>query len=180
MVNTIALAATIGGSVVGLAGVIGNVVNGWIGRKQAIELAENEHEHQRELARGERLYARRASVYEEMLGFNYVVMARVEDAEPLIQLAGQQGAPPEPPSDEEFRTMQVRLRTHCSIEVGNAFDDFAKKAHTFWGHVMVVRTLREQHGQMGNAIVELQAAREEVRNSLRTLERLVSVELAAL
>ena len=76
--DSVALAATIGGSVVGLAGVGATAWSSWLQGLRAAELASRQREHERELARGARLFERRAPVYEEMLRLLYRWMERVE------------------------------------------------------------------------------------------------------
>jgi hypothetical protein len=82
-VDTVALAATIGGSVVGLAGVAATAWAAWTQRASARELAVEEHEHERDLARGARLFEKRATVYESMNDFLLVWMQRVDATEPI-------------------------------------------------------------------------------------------------
>jgi hypothetical protein len=65
--DSVALAATIGGSLVGIAGVAATAWSNWLQRDSAKDLASLQHQHERELARGARLYERRAPVYEGML-----------------------------------------------------------------------------------------------------------------
>jgi hypothetical protein len=69
-----------------------------------VQLARDvqQHEHERELARGARLFERRAPVYEEMLKFLAVWRDRVNATEPVWQSDGEPG-PPEPPDFEEWR-----------------------------------------------------------------------------
>jgi hypothetical protein len=66
----VALAAAIGGSVVGVAGVAASAWSNWLQHVSTRELASRQHEHERQLARGARLFERRAPVYEEICGFS--------------------------------------------------------------------------------------------------------------
>jgi hypothetical protein len=52
------------------------------------ELAEKSHSHERDLARGDRLYARRAPAYEEMIASVHTVMEHVEATEPILSYGG--------------------------------------------------------------------------------------------
>jgi hypothetical protein len=63
-VDAVALAATIGGSLVAVAGIGGNVYIARLQRRTEVKLAEDRQQHERDLARGQRLYERRAPVYE--------------------------------------------------------------------------------------------------------------------
>src|SRR5262245_41124157 len=59
-VDAVGLAAAIGGSVVGLAGVAATAFASWNQGRQATALAEQQHEHELKMARGERVFATRA------------------------------------------------------------------------------------------------------------------------
>jgi hypothetical protein len=82
--DSVGFAAAVGGAVVGLAGVLGNSWSSWVQRKEANDLAAKQHEHEGKLSRGDRLYERRAPVYEAVVAFAYLVMDRIENTEPLI------------------------------------------------------------------------------------------------
>ena len=77
--DSVAFAATIGGSVVALAGVEATAWSVSQQRKSAQELAAAQHEHERRLARGARLFERRVAVYEELLVFLTTVYEEVRD-----------------------------------------------------------------------------------------------------
>jgi dihydrodipicolinate synthase/N-acetylneuraminate lyase len=117
--DTVALAATISGFLLGLAGVLSNVAIAWIRRGQDVALAEKQHAHERELARGSRLYERRAPVYEAMMGVVQPVMEHVEARNRIITTSSDPPLPPEP-SLEAQRDIQVQLRTHGSKEIADA------------------------------------------------------------
>ena len=179
--DAVALAATIGGSLVALAGV---GVTAWGVRQQrdsAKELAESQQEHERDLARGARLFEHRATVYEELLRFMQLAMERVEKTEPLMTFAGESG-PPDPPTPEESRVMIARLRTYGSHEVAEAYERFGDAARKFYGFAFSVKTIRDQGGtgDLAKAFEALREARDDVRDALANLERLVSGELASL
>jgi hypothetical protein len=56
-VDAVPIVATISGAVVAIAGIVGNSYNARLQRRQALELAEKAHSHERDLARGDRLHA---------------------------------------------------------------------------------------------------------------------------
>jgi hypothetical protein len=143
------------------------------------ELAQKQRDHERELARGDRLYDKRAPVYESVMQIVHAVKENVEATEPIMRFRGEAEPPPYPGPDE-FRIVQVKLRTHGSIIVGDAFDDFGAKATSFYLQAGVVKMLRDQHGAIGDEMTKLQSAREQVRDAMRVLEGLVSEELASL
>jgi hypothetical protein len=178
--NAVALAATIGGSVVALAGVLGNAWNTWVQRRQALELAEAQHEHERKLARGDRLFERRASVYEAMIGSAHALMEHVEAREPLIAFSGEEPSLPPEPSLDEQRAMQSKLRTIGSAAVADALDRFTKATRDFFIRATTVRAIRNQRGEMRDEVERMHEAREKAREAMQDLERLVSDELAGL
>jgi hypothetical protein len=141
--DTVALAATIGGSVVALAGVGATAWSAWTQRTSARELAKEQHTHERDLARGARLFDKRASVYEAMIAYLLIWMQRIEATEPRWRRADEP-EPPEPPGDDEWRAMQVPLRTFGSETVADAYDDLSGKMTGFYAAVGVVHRMREQ------------------------------------
>ena len=177
--DAVALAATIGGSAVALAGV---GVTAWSIRQQrasARELAALQHGHERDLARGARLFERRAAAYEAMLGFLQVIWERILDTEPILRLEGTPDPPDQPPPDE-WRSMYVRLRTFGSTPVASLYDDFANATHDFFIQVNLLRSTRDQPGQGAMPWQQLQDARERVKEIYDRLEVVVSDELASL
>jgi hypothetical protein len=180
-VDTVALAATIGGSLIGLAGV---GVTAWGARQQresAKDLATSQQEHERDLARGARLFDSRAVVYEGLLTFMQVAIERLEKTEPVMTFSGESG-PPDPPSREENRVMEARLRTYGSREVADAYEQFGEAVKAFYGFAFSMRTIRDQGGtgDLVKAFEALRESRGHVRDALANLERLVSNELASL
>jgi hypothetical protein len=179
--DAVALAATIGGAVVGVAGVAATAWSNWLQRDSAKELASLQHQHERELARGARLYERRVPVYEQMLKLLYPWMERVDSTQRLWKSASEP-EPPEPPSPEEWRAMQVELGTHGSPAVSDAYRAFSEAISEFFERVSELRMIMDHSatGDAGEAAGRMEAARRNVREMLRKLERLVSDELAAL
>jgi hypothetical protein len=85
-VDTVALAATIGGSIVALAGVGATVWSTWQQRLSSRELANSQHEHERALASGARLFEKRGEVYESMLQLLTTAKEGLEEAAARLQL----------------------------------------------------------------------------------------------
>jgi hypothetical protein len=179
--DPVALAATIGGTAVGLAGVAATVRSSRLQQQSAMEIASLQHEHERELARGGRLFERRAPVYEEMLKLLYVWMERIAATEPLIRYSTDP-EPPDPPAQDEWRNMQVRLRTFGSVEVADTYGEVTRVITGFFNVAAVVQV--EKGGgpvnQNSDSLFQLHETRAVVQETLRKLERLVSDELAAL
>jgi hypothetical protein len=177
--DTVALAATIGGSVVGLAGVAVTAWGAWQQRKSTREVAALQHEHERDLARGERLFEHRGAAYEAMLGFLQVWWERIADTEPILRLAGAP-PPPDAPGPDEWRPMYVRLRTYGSAPVAALYEDFTNATRDFFFEVDHLRSVRDHPGEVPEPWHALQDARNKVRGIYDRLEWLVSDELASL
>lgn len=179
--DSVALAATIGGAVVGVAGVAATAWSSWLQKASANELASRQHDHERELARGARLFERRAPVYEKMLKLLNVWVERVDLTERLWTSASDP-EPPEVPNPEEWRDMQVQLGTYGSGDVANAYREFSDAIQDFYQRVSELRVITAGHaqGDAGAAATKMDDARRNVRETMRKLERLVSDELAAL
>jgi hypothetical protein len=176
--DTVALAATIGGSVVALAGVGATAWSGWLQRKSTREIAELQHEHARGLARGERLFEVRAAAYEAMLGFLQVWWERILDTLPVLRFGGAPD-PPDAPTPDEWRPMYVRLRTVGSVAVAAGYDDFVKATNDFFIQVELFRSAKEaQEAKLPWQDVE--DARTKVKGIYDGIELLVSEELASL
>jgi hypothetical protein len=163
------------------AGVAVTGWSSWVQRQSAKELASLQHEHERELARGARLYDRRAPVYEQTLTLLNVWMERVDLTERLWTSASDP-EPPELPDPKEWRTMLAQLGAHGSPEVSGAYREFTEAIQAFYDSVNQLRMIRDGHagGSAGDAATWMQEARGKVRVALKKLERLVSDELAGL
>jgi hypothetical protein len=177
-VDSVALAATIGGSVVALAGII---VTAWGTKQQresAKELEASRQTHERLLASGERFFERRSAVYEEMVGLLRVLWEEVVATAPQLTIAG---APPVPkgPSPDERRAMDAKLRTFGSKEVADAYDEFVTSVIGFHLVANVLPAAQELPGAdvLWN---QLDDTRNAMRDDLATIERLVRDELASL
>jgi hypothetical protein len=174
----VALAATIGGSVVALAGV---GVSGWGIKQQreaAQELEDSRQTHERALASGARLFEKRSDVYERMVGVLRRWAEQAERTEPILQWANEPSAPEQPSADEQ-RALETVLRTFGSEAVADAYEKLAKSLRDFFLQANTLRAMREQRAVElpWQAVEEL---RTKVRAELASIERLVSDELASL
>jgi hypothetical protein len=117
-----------------------------------------------------------------MLAFLSIWTERVEATERFMTLKGEP-EPPEPPKLDEWRAMQVRLRTYGSASVADAYKLYTEAVGVFFDRARKMRALLD-HGEDANEAMaaheELEEARLGVRKALTALERLVSDELAAL
>jgi hypothetical protein len=177
--DAVALAATIGGSVVALAGV---GVTAWgikQQRESAKELAASQQAHERELASGARLFERRAAVYERMMDVLHRWAEQVEATEPILRMAGDP-EPPEQPTVEEQRALNTPLRTFGSPAVADAYGTYVQSVLAFFVAATTLRRAREQPGDIEEPWTQVEASRTRARADLATIERLVSEELASL
>jgi hypothetical protein len=176
----VALAATIGGSMVAIVGV---GVTAWgisQQRASARELATSQQAHERELARGARLFDRRAIAYESMIAFLQVAWERVIATEPMLRMAGEP-EPPEPPTADEWRAMYVKLATFGSHAVTERYEGVAEAFRKFFIDADHLRRMRDTPSTDELQLWRgLEAARAEVKTRFDQIERLVSSELAAL
>jgi len=177
-VDTVALAATIGGSLVALAGVGATAWGIKQQRESAKELEDSRQTHERLLASGERLFEKRSAVYEKMVGLLRQWSPELVAAAPLMNIAGEQQLP-EPPSLDERRALMVKLRTFGSTEVGDAYDEFVNSMDEFHALKWMLSTTSEipVPDQAWN---ELEVLRSKALADLAKVERLVSDELASL
>jgi hypothetical protein len=149
-------------------------------RHAAHRLAEEAHGHERELARGARLYERRAPVYESMIKVVQPTMEHVEARNPVISFSNQPQLPPEPSVDDQ-RELQIQLRTHGSKEIGDAFQDLVQRVRSFMLNASTYETIRDQGGRddLAASGTRMHDAREKAREAADKLARLVSDELAS-
>lgn len=179
LVDTVALAATIGGSAVGLAGVCAAAWGAWLQRESAKEVATAQHEHERELARGERLLERRAVAYEALVEYLQIWWERIADTEPILRVDGG-ASPPDPPTPEESRAMNVRLRTYGSRTIADLFSEFTVATLDFFVQARLLRSIRERPGTTPEPWEEVEAARRKVAEIHVRILDAVSDELASL
>lgn len=115
-------------------------------RKSAREIAALQHEHELSLARGERLFERRAAAYEAMLNFLQIWWERIADTEPIWREAGQP-PPSEAPSPGEWRPMYVRLETYGSVPVAALYDQLSVDTRAFFNRAIEVRSAKVAQGE---------------------------------
>jgi hypothetical protein len=178
-VDSVALAATIGGSAVGLAGVGATAWSSWLQRTSAKEITLSQHERERELARGARLFERRVLVYEQMLSLLHLWRERVDAAQRIMRYADEEE--PQEPSRDEWRAMNAKLRTIGSRSVGEGYSKAVLAIAAFFDQVTRVRNIREHGGgSVSEALEAMQQAGGEVQSKVAGLEVLVSSELEKL
>jgi hypothetical protein len=177
-VDSVALAATIGGFVVALAGVGATAWGIKQQRESAKELEDSRQRHERLLASGARLYEKRSALYEDMVGLLRRWSPELMAAAPLMNIAGEQQLP-EPPSVDEQRALLVKLRTFGSTEVGDGYDEFVNSMGEFHALKLMLSTTSEipVSDQDWN---NLEVMRSKALADLAKVEQLASGELASL
>lgn len=173
-----ALAAAIGGPVVGLAGVLFGWFNAGGERAQARQLARDQREHERTLARDARLNAELREAYEELLRMVFLVEDLVTRTNPII---GPAAPPPPMPPEADVRRVMARVSVIGSEEVFEALERVWAAHRTFWGHSRSVDAARQPGGGEGGGEPwrEMQEAREDFLARVRELERLIRSEVRA-
>jgi hypothetical protein len=177
--DAVALAATIGGSLVGLAGVGATAWGATQQRDSAKELETSRQTHEQRMASGGRLFEKRSDIYERMIGVLHRWAEQVDRTEPILKFANEP-EPPEEPSVDEQRGLNTVLHTFGSEAVADAYDEFVKAVRSFFYSAMTLRTIREQRGDAELPWKQMEEEREKVRAELKAIERLVSDELASL
>jgi hypothetical protein len=187
--DAVALAATVGGSLVALAGVGATAWSARQQRESAKELAKEQHAHERRQASGERLFERRASVYESMISW---LQRTVESMDEDVRNAEATRRSPdaavtrltELPTTDERRTMTTRLRTFGSPAIADAYDGFVQSMDAFFQYFFTASGAFTADLAGPDAVEDawnyMRPAFEQARADLGTIERLVSDELAAL
>jgi hypothetical protein len=139
--NWPALAAAIGGSIVGAAGVAFGWLNSRGERTQAQTLAKGERTHARTLARETRLYEDVKHAYIDVLTFLDAMRDVLNRTEPII---GPQPDPPPLPSEDEARGLYARVAVVGSNAVIDELDALAAIQREFFARVHTVQIIREQ------------------------------------
>lgn len=76
--------------------------------------------------------------------------------------------------------MQRRLSTYGSTDVADVVDRFLKGVRTFSIYSSSYEAVRTQGGQLAGEGIEMERAREDAREAMKSIERSVSEELASL
>lgn len=179
VVNTVALAATIGGAAVGVVTVLANVALAAIRRGEEVELAEKQHAHERELARGDRLYDQRVPVYEAMNRVVNRMLEYVEARSPMLTYNVEPDLPPEPTLYEQ-RELHVKLATYGSTAASHAYVDFVKKVRLFHIHATAYERTKDLPTALASTGIDMENARTAVRAAAETLQDLASDEAGSL
>jgi hypothetical protein len=173
-----ALAAAIGGPVVGLAGVMFGWFNASGERAQGARLARDQREHERVLAREARLGSELRAAYEELLRLVFVVEDIINRTNPIIAPGP---APPSMPPEEELRKTIARASVIGSEEVMKAVEALWTAQRAFWINSQTLDSVQQQGGgtNVGDLFRQVQEARDAFRERARELERMIRAEVRA-
>lgn len=155
------------------------IVFAWWGnedqRRHAELLAREQHEHERRLARGERLFDRRAEAYEGLLRQLQRALLTVDRTHPIV---GPKPPPPDPPTDEEWGAMLARVAVLGSEELMDAFELFVSKVNQFHIYASTYTRVRDQGASIGDTTKQMERFRVEARQALTATEKRMREELA--
>jgi len=168
----------IGGPVVATVAIIEGGRRSRREREVTLELAKDQHSHERTLRRGDRYFEKRGEVYESLLALLWDTMRAIEFTEPLMTSAGQ--PTPEAPREEDWRWMVVRLGAYGSPEVEAALEHFLSKVRGFNTYVETLHSIQRQRGELGETRAEIGKYREEARAARAEVQSLVRADLAEL
>jgi hypothetical protein len=173
-VDGVALAATIGGAAVGIAGIF----FGWLSargeRQSAIALAASQHAHERQLARTTRLYDDSRTAYEGLADLILLMGEVVERTHPII---GPLPDPPARPPDKELRMITARASVIGSQEVMDAADRLARQWQTFLLWADAVTDATQGAASIPEARTQMEDARSVFRARSADFFRMIRSEL---
>jgi hypothetical protein len=168
-----AVAAAIGGPAVGIVGLVISRLNGRDDRKNSAALARDQPEHERQIARGSRIYGDLVKAYDGLLKLAYELSERVETTHADRELSWEV----EPMQPAELRATMVRAATISSEEVQEAMDVLWMSWESFVSDATQLTRKLEKLEVLGNAREELDESREVFRVSLKNLRRRVAAEI---
>ena len=177
--DTATVAVVVTGVVSGVVGLSGLALAAWQERQRR-ETAREDRAHAWRLAHAERTYADRLAMYLDLLRYATRMGLVAERTDPII------GPKPPPPEwrtpDDELLDFDARVGALSSPEVEAAMDQVAARFSAFQVAAYTVARIQNtaEGGQVVAAMEQREDARREVFDGLRTLRRLVNVELAEL
>jgi hypothetical protein len=109
--------------------------------------AKANRQHAWDLAREERVQARRADAYVETIRFLYHAMAVVDGIFPFWREAGSPD-PPDPPSDEDVWPVQARLDAYGSDQMQDLLEEWGKLRRQFYNRARVLAEMQREEEQL--------------------------------
>jgi hypothetical protein len=170
----IALAGVISGAVVGTAGLL----FGWLGGKQeratTLELSAAQREHERQLARDNRLHVELREAYGEVVRFLILTQQIASQTMPIF---GPMPDPPELPPQSEVQRILARASVVGSDEVMKAFDEASRRFQVFQLDAHALAQVQRQGGDDGDMWRRVEEARQSFLEQSAEVERLVREEV---
>jgi hypothetical protein len=174
------LAAAIGGPALGAIAIINSRRDAREARAQVVLLSDREHTHERDLRRVERIYEDKKAAYLAILKWVLIAIQRIQATEPIISFSGDP-QPPEAPSENEWRELQVSGNAFGTQAVQDALDDFIEKSRTFHLNASTYRSVRDQGGPgtgLADAAQQMNDARQAAGEAYDLICDLIRDELA--
>jgi hypothetical protein len=163
-VNTVAILAVILGPVVGALGLFFAWLQGQGERSHRLSLAEAQHQHERQIKRGDRLFDKRGDLYVRLLGFLDRQLMRVERTNPLMTIGPPQD-PPGPEDETEAAELQAEIGVYGSDEVWKMILELSSASRSFFIESSSLDTARRgQTRETATHWENVQAARQKVRD----------------
>jgi hypothetical protein len=175
-------AAAVGGPTLGAIAIVSGRREAREARAQTTELSDREHAHERDLRRVERIYEDKKAAYLAILKWVLIAMQRIQATEPIISFSGDP-QPPEAPSEDAWRELQVSANAFGTQAVHDALDDFIVKSRTFHLNVSTYRSVRDQGGPgtgLADAAQQMNDARQAAGAAYDTVCDLIRDELASM
>jgi hypothetical protein len=104
-------------------------------------------------------------------------MLIIERTEPMI---GPTPPPPEPPSEDDWTEMYVRIAMFGSPDLNEAFREFGKQWAAFQANAWLFNRHRQGRADEAGAGMDMHNARQGAGETLREMERMIREELADL
>jgi len=186
--DVVALAATIGGSVVAITGVVVTARGARQQRETAKELAEQQrastqelaelqHEHEWRVARESRLHNELRDTYQAVLDLVGAMATRVERTHPIL---GPVPPPLPMPMDEDMLRLTAQLARVGSDDVIAALDVVARTYQTFLFDASTLdRVIERPTSGERDARQNVDAARQQFRDAQAGLGRAIRAETRA-
>lgn len=175
--NTVAILAVILGPIIGALGLF----FGWLqvqgDRSHGLALAKAQHEHERQIRRGDRLFEKRGDLYVCLLGFLDRQLLRVERTNPLMTIGAPQD-PPGPEDETESARLQAEVGVYGSAEVWKIILKLSEAVRSFFIESSSLDIARSgQTGETRTHWENVQEARTKVRDLTDETRELVQHEI---
>lgn len=175
-----ALAAAIGGPLVGIAALWRSSVDARENRAQALALARAQHEHEREVDRASRHFEMRRDTYTELLRTALMALEAINLTEPIGRVDGDERRQVSVPTEDEWNILVARVLATGSAAARDAAETYWMLSRVFFIAAGVYQQVRDAAGpghQTAAAHDEMQQARDAATAAFENLKNLVRDEL---